>query len=223
MNHNGNRCERSEQQSRAKRVIESDTHKDRTEFRHLRHLQEPAEIHQAIIQYQFQEIFQPHWFGSIQWQPFITEYDAAVKEAGHFKRKFFCALLDTRPRNLPKPPERPRMIWFHEKAQVIINPNEPNNPHFKTVFHSHFHLEECPEPYTSWIRLDWLVRNQVAKGFQRLSTSNSTENKGFVLKPWIREHHANYNFKDYYRFKHHQDCDLVLDLSENSDLQFTRD
>jgi hypothetical protein len=41
------------------------------------------------------------------------------------------------------------------------------------------------------------------------------------LKPWIREHHANYNLKDYYRFKHHQDSDLVLDI-ENSDLEFSR-
>ena len=32
---------------------------------------------------------------------------------------------------------------------------------------------------------------------------------------------ANYNLKDYYRFRHHQDSDLVLDI-ENSDLQFSR-
>ena len=69
--------------------------------------------------------------------------------------------------------------------------------------------------------MDWLIHQKVAKGFHRFSTSNSVENKGFILKPWIREHHANYNLKDYYRFKHHQDSDLVLDI-ENSDLEFSR-
>jgi hypothetical protein len=191
-------------------------------LRQLRTIQDPAEIHKAIVQYQFQDIFQPHWFGSIQWQPFITDSYSAVKEARHFNLKFFCALLKTRPRNLPSPPERPRIIWFHEKAPVLINPQEPSNPRYKIAIHSHFHLEECPAPYHSWIQLDWLIRNKVAKGFHRFSTSNSAENKGFVLKPWIREHHANYNLKDYYRFRHHQDSDLVLDI-ENSDLKFYRD
>lgn len=216
------RCERSEQQSRAERVIELSTHKDRNHFRHLRTVQDPAKIHQAIIQYQFQEIFQPLWFGSIQWQPLITDYSSAVKEAKHFKLKLLCALLKTKPKKLPNPPERPRIIWFHEKAPVLLNPQDSHNPRYKTAYHSHFHLEECPEPYTSWIQLDWLIHYKVAKGFHRFSTSNSSNNKGFVLKPWTKEHHANYNFKDYYRFRHHQDADLVLDL-ENSDLQFTSD
>jgi hypothetical protein len=222
MTNTRNHCEQSERQSRAQRVIESRTHKDRNRFRHLRTFQDPSKIHQAIIQYQFQDIFQPHWFGSIQWQPFITDYSSAVREAKHFRIKFLCSLLNTKPKKIPSPPERPRIIFFHEKAPVLINPQEPNNPRYKTAYHTHFHLEGCPKPYDSWIQLDWLIRHQVAKGFQRFSSSNSTENKGFILKPWVREHHANYNLKDYYRYKHHQDADLVLDF-ENSDLQFTSD
>ena len=215
-------CEQSEQHSRAPRVNAPRTQADRMDFRYLRTIQDPALIHQAIIDYQFQEIFQPLWFGSIQWQPFISDYDTAAGEARHFRNKFLCALLNTKPKKLPKPPDRPRMIWFHEKASVLINPQDPHNPRYRTAYHSHFHLEQCPEPFTSWVQLDWLIRHQVAKGFHRFSTSNSTENKGFVLKPWIRDHHAHYNLKDYYRFRHHQDSDLVLDL-ENSDLQFFRD
>lgn len=217
-----NRGERSEQHSRAERVNESRPHKDRNYFRQLRTLQDPAKIHQAIIQYQFQEIFQPHWFGSIQWQPFISDYSSAVVEANHFRIKFFCALLNTKPKKIPEPPERPRIIFFHEKAPVFINPQDPSNPRYKIAYHTHFHLEQCPEPYDSWIQLDWLIRHKVAKGFHRFSSSDSSENKGFVLKPWVREHHANYNLKDYYRYKHHQDADLVLD-PENSDLKFTSD
>jgi hypothetical protein len=215
------RCERSEQQSHAKRVIESGHHQIQKLLLDSKNHQDPARIHKAIIECQFQEVFQPCWFGSIQWQPFITDYATAVKEARHFRNKFFCALLNTKPTKIPNSPERPRIIWFHEKAPVCINPQDPKNPRYKIAFHTHFHLEECPAPYDSWIRLDWLIRNQVGKGFHRFSTSNSKENKGFVLKPWIREHHANYNLKDYYRFRHHQDSDLVLDI-ENSDLQFSR-
>lgn len=221
MTYTEDRCERSEQHSRAKQVNEPRRLKNPQNFRQLRTTQDPTRIHKEVIEYQFQEVFQPHWFGSIQWQPFITDYTSAVKETRHFRNKFLCALLNIKPNKIPNPPERPRIIWFHEKAPIIINPQEPHNPRYKIAYHTHFHLEECPEPYTSWIELDWLIRHKVAKGFHRFSTSNSTENKGFVLKPWIREHHANYNLKDYYRFKHHQDSDLVLDI-ENSDLQFSR-
>jgi hypothetical protein len=216
------RCERSEQQSRAQRVMKSSPHKDRNHFRELRNVQDPAKIHEAIVRYQFQEIFQPYWFGSIQWQPFIPDFTTAEGEAEHFNTKFFCALLDTKPKKIPDPPERPRIIWFHEKALVNINPRDTKNPRYKIAYHSHFHLEQCPDPYDSLIHLDWLIHNKVAKRFHRLSTSNSKENKGIVLQRWIREHHANYNLKDYYRFRHQQDADLVLDY-KNSDLKFTSD
>jgi len=221
MTYTEDRCERSEQHSRAEQVNEPRHFKNPKNFRQLRTAQDTTKIHKAIVEYQFQEVFQPHWFGSIQWQPFIIDYPSAVKEARHFRNKFLCALLNTKPKKIPNPPERPRIIWFHEKAPVLINPQEPSNPRYKIAQHTHFHLEKCPEPYDSWIHLDWLIRHKVAKGFHRFSTINSIENNGFVLKPWIREHHANYNLKDYYRFKNHQDSDLVLD-TENSDLQFSR-
>ncbi|MEY4801725.1 MAG: hypothetical protein RLZZ274_456 [Cyanobacteriota bacterium] len=221
MNYTEDRCERSEQHSHAKRVNESGQLKNSPVFRELRTTQDSSKIHKAIVEYQFQEVFQPHWFGNIQWQPFIADYTSAVKETRHFRNKFLCALLNTKPKKIPNPPERPRIIWFHEKAPVNINPQDSSNPRYKIAYHTHFHLEECPEPYDSWIHLDWLIHQKVAKGFHRFSTSNSVENKGFILKPWIREHHANYNLKDYYRFKHHQDSDLVLDI-QNSDLEFSR-
>ena len=220
MNKTTHNCERSEKASRLKRLMESETHKDQMHLRELRGVQSAVEVHKAIIEYQFKEVFQPHWFGSIQWHPFITDYTEAQKEAEHFRNKFLCALLGKKPTKIPNPPDRPRMIWFHERALVLINPKDTKNPRYKVAYHSHFHLDECPRPYDSLIQLDWLIRNKVGKGFQRLSTNNSKENKGFVLKPWVRAYHAHYNLKDYYRFKHHQDSDLVLDISRNSDLEF---
>ena len=219
MKYTRNRCERSEQQPRAERVVSSGIHKQAERFKHLRTIRDPGRIHQEIVRYQFKEVFQPSWFGTVQWQPFITDYTSVIKEAKHFNNKFFCALLNTKPKRIPMPAERPRIIWFHERVPVQINPHDPKNPRFKLAYHSHFHLEECPAPYSSHIRLDWFIRKEVGNGFHHFSTNNSTANKGFVLEPWVEERHSNYNFKDYYRYKHQQDADLVLDL-KNSDLQF---
>ena len=66
MNYTEDRCERSEQHSRAKRVNESGQLKNSPVFRELRTTQNSPKIHKAIVEYQFQKVFQPHWFGSIQ-------------------------------------------------------------------------------------------------------------------------------------------------------------
>lgn len=195
---------------------------DQDRFRFLKGIHSPVEAHKAIVHYQFKEVFIPKWFISIEWYPFIYDYSTAVSEARHFRNKFLCAILGVKPKRIPQPPLRPRMIWFHERAEILINPQQPKNPKYRLGYHSHLHLEECPGPYTNWDYLNWLIRKRVGKGFKRLAANNSTENKGFVIKAWEWEHHANYNFKDYYRYKGHQDSDLVLDL-ENSDLSLQRD
>lgn len=89
MNYTEDRCERSEQHSHAKRVNESGQLKNSPVFRELRTTQDSSKIHKGIVEYQFQEVFQPHWFGNIQWQPFIADYTSAVKETRHFRNKFF--------------------------------------------------------------------------------------------------------------------------------------
>jgi hypothetical protein len=45
--------------------MELETHKDRINLRELRGVQSAVKVHKAIIDYQFQEVFKPHWFGSI--------------------------------------------------------------------------------------------------------------------------------------------------------------
>ena len=219
MNNNIIYCQQHTQNTIANQTSNSRHNNSNHHFRYLRKVNNPAEIHKAIIRYQFNEVFEPQWFGSIQWQPFIADYTTAVKETRHFRNKFLCSLLDTKLKKLPEPPLRPRIIWFHERELILINPRQPKNPRYKLAYHTHFHLEECPDPYTCFVKLDWLFRSKVAKDFKRLSTNDSAENKGFVLKEWKKDHHANYNFKDYFKYKNHQDADLVLDI-ENSDLQF---
>lgn len=210
-------CERSEQESRAKRGIASRSF-DR-KLKGLSPTSGQAALHREVVKHQFEEIYSPRWFGTIQWLPFITDYTSAVREARHFRNKFLCSLLNTKLTKIPDPPERPRIIFFHERKPALINPSNINNPYYKIVYHTHFHLEDCPSPYNSLIRLDWLIKNKVAKKFHYFSRLNSTDNKGFVLLEWKREHHADYNLKDYYRYQGKQDSDLVLDY-ENSDLCF---
>jgi len=208
--------------SRPKGGNEPRLQKEQNRFRQLRTIQDPAKIHQAIIEYQFEKVFQPSWFGTILWQPFITDFTTAVKEARHFRNKFYCALLNTSLKKISRASQRPRMIMFHEKKLVHVNPQEPSSPRYKIVYHTHFHLEQCPSPYGSCIHLDWLIRRRVAHKFRRFSTINSAENKGFVLLPWEKNRHANYTLKDFYRFKYQQDADLVLDI-QNSDMAFDSD
>ena len=212
-------CEQREQHSRAQRVNVSRTHnqlwnpnKGLSPLGHFK-------VHKDLVNHQFSKVYKPHWFGTIQWQPFIFEFSEAVKETRHFRNKLLCSLLNVKLRKLPDPPLRPRIIWFHERALVQINPRNPGNSKFKNVFHTHFHLGKCPEPYDSLIPLDWLIRQKVLKDFDRVSKNKSLENQGFVLKEWVHKHHANYNLKDYFRYQHSDDPDLLLDY-ENSDLEF---
>ena len=216
MNNKSNQrcCERSEQTFRPKGEMNTRSHK---------RPQEPKDLYSTIKDLMATQLntLNPHWFGTVQWIPFITDPESIPNEAKHFNNKLFCALLNCRPKNIPLPPERPRIIWFHEKTNVLVNPNNHKNPKYKNVYHSHFHLGQCPEPFDSHIALDWLIRSKVLPRFHQVSTNNSYGNKGFLLKQWNKAHHANYNLKDYRTYMYDQDFDLILDY-ENSDLDFSR-
>jgi len=67
--------------------------------------------------------------------------------------------------------------------------------------------------------LHFLFRDRVAPKVQKLLKTTAKNNEGVVIKRWNRKHHGSYNLKDYYKYKHHQDSDLVLDY-KNSDLRF---
>ncbi len=212
-----NQCAQTEQYSRTQRVntlIPRNPH-----FPHLKLNSSPCEIVTSTIALQFENVFTPRWFGTVEWIPFIRNYDEAVRESRHFMNKFFSAMFCTKLKKIPFPPHRPRIIWFHEKKSVVINPNHKTDPRYRSVFHSHFHLGECPDPFNDVYSLDALVSLKVAPRFRRLSTNRSKENQAVVIKPWILERHAFYNLKDYHQSKYKQDADLVLDY-ENSDLEF---
>ena len=55
------------------------------------------------------------------------------------------------------------------------------------------------------------------KDIKKLLKSTKTDNEGVVAKCWNADHHRSYNYKDFKRYKYHQDADWVVDY-ENSDL-----
>jgi hypothetical protein len=104
-----------------------------------------------------------------------------------------------------------KLVWFHERS---LDPNG------NLIWHSNLHLEELPAPFASSIsQLDWIIQKKVTPKFRCFRHLNRKKDPALEIKEWDYDDHAFYNLKDYHRFKHHQDADLVLDY-ENSDLFF---
>ena len=177
---------------------------------------------QELLEQQWRTI-QPKWFITLQWSPAPFSYSTATHHAKHFRNKLLSFLYQCRLKELPDPNDRCRLIWFHERTA---------DPSGRLIYHSHLHLSELPPPYSTPQHLEHLIDTKVAPGFQCLKIhkghnrcrnqgSRSAPNPAVVIKPWIAEHHAHYNLKDYVTYKHQQDGDLVLDL-EGSDLIVTK-
>ncbi|MEY3972415.1 MAG: hypothetical protein RLY84_808, partial [Actinomycetota bacterium] len=167
------------------------------------------------IKYQFDNVFEPVYFGTICWSPFVFTFEEAVKEARHFKNRLLTAIYDCKLYQIPKLPERCRIIFFHEVKEVLINPKS-SSPKYKLAFHTHFHLEGSNR-VNEVIHLDAIMQSRVRPGFDRLKRRDTLLNKTIVVNAWSRQFHATYNIKDYYSNQYLQDGDLVIDY-ENSDL-----
>jgi hypothetical protein len=155
--------------------------------------------------------YPPSWFLVIQWTPAPKDFSATQSHAKHFRNKFLTAVYKCHLDQLPPPKERIKLIWFHERAQ---------DPNGNLIFHSNLHLGALPTPYSqSRIQLDWIIQNKVAPRFRCFRHLHRKQDPALVIKEWNYDHHAFYNLKDYHRFKHHQDSDLVLDY-QNSDMFF---
>lgn len=154
----------------------------------------------------------PKWFITLQWTPAAVNYETASGHSRLFRNKLLTTIYNCRLKDLPEPQDRCRLIWFHERAE---------DPSGRLIYHSHLHLTDLPKPYSTQRQLELLVQQQVAPGFKCLKNLFRKRDPAVVIKPWIQRHHANYNLKDYYTYKYHQDTDLVLD-PEISDLLFTK-
>lgn len=166
---------------------------------------------EKIIKDQFKQM-QPKWFITIQWTPPARDFQTAVSHSKHFRNKLLTSVYDCELKQIPNASQRCRIIWFHEKAPDVRG---------RVVYHSHLHISRLPAPYLTTADLELLLITRIKPGFQSLQHLFRAKNPSVFIKPWIYSHHSSYNFKDYYRFRHHQDADLTLDF-ENSDLIFTK-
>ena len=218
--------ERSEEHSRVKRGNESkptsEPHKNpKTSFNtHLRQVHSKTKsfgkVMETVIQNQWDSNFRPEWFITIHWNDLPTSFGQVEGHTKHFRNVFLTQLMRCgSPRELPDPPGRPSVIFFHERKPVICRSRQI------LPFHTHIHLEKLPSPLNEQWFLDVLLKSKVAPRVQKLLKTTTKGNEGVVIKRWNRKHHGSYNLKDYYKYKHHQDSDLVLDY-KNSDLRFTK-
>ena len=173
-----------------------------------------GKVQEELIRLHWENNFQPQWFITLLWNDLPTQFDVVKGHAGTFRNVFLTQLMGCNsPTRIPDPPERPSLIFMQERKPVITRGRQI------TAFHTHLHLGALPDPLNHLWYLDHLIHQKVSPRVQKLLKTTSEGNKGVVIKPWNWDHHAFYNLKDYYSYRHHQDPDLVLDY-QNSDLVF---
>jgi len=172
-----------------------------------------GKVQKELIRLHWENNFQPQWFITLLWNDLPTRSETATSHSRHFSNVFLTSLLNQPLKKLPKPPSRPSLVFFHERKPVITRGRQI------TAFHTHLHLGALPDPLNHLWYLDYLIQEKVSPCVQKLLKTTSEGNRGVVIKPWVWDHHAFYNPKDYYRYKQNQDPDLILDYN-NSDLVF---
>lgn len=211
------RTERSEVHSRPKGVNPKDHTRTKLNQRlnriHQRTRSTPKVL-QELIKDQWETNFQPQWFITLLWNDLPTKPETVISHSRHFRNVFLTTLLNQTLKKLPEPPSRPHLVFFHERKPVITRGRQI------TAFHTHLHLGALPDPLNHLWFLDHLIHQKVSPRVAKLLKTTSERNRGVVIKPWIWDHHAFYNLKDYYSYRNHQDFDLVLDY-QNSDLRFS--
>lgn len=169
-----------------------------------------GKVQEELIRLHWENNFRPQWFITLLWKGLPTRSETVISHSRHFRNVFLTSLLNLPLKKLPEPPSRPHLVFFHERKPVIRHDRQI------LAFHTHLHMGALPDPLNHLWYLDHLIHQKVSPRVQKLLKTTSEGNRGVVIKPWVWDHHAFYNLKDYYSYRHHQDPDLVLDY-ENSD------
>jgi len=210
------RTERSEVHSRPKGVNPQDQSRRDLNRKLIRIHQRTSSfgtVQEELIRLHWENNFPPQWFITLLWNDLPTRSEIATSHSRHFRNVFLTSLLNIPLKKLPEPPVRPYLVFFHERKPVITRGRQI------LAFHTHLHMGALPDPLNHLWYLDYLIHQKVSPRVQKLLKTTSEGNRGVVIKPWVWDHHAFYNLKDYYSYRHHQDPDLVLDY-QNSDLVF---
>ena len=170
-----------------------------------------AKVLEETLKDQWNQI-KPQWFLTIQWTPAAPNFETASDHSRLFRNKLLTTIYNCRLKDLPDPQDRCRLVWFHERAQ---------DHNGRLIYHTHLHAGSFPKPYSTQHQLELLILTSIAPGFRCLKNLYRRKDPAVLVKTWNQEHHANYNLKDYYTYKHHQDGDLVIDY-KLSDLIFAK-
>lgn len=154
----------------------------------------------------------PKWFITLLWRKY-PDFIQVEENMRHFKNVFYAKAYSLNsPRKIPRFPYRMGMTAFHERKTIYLKDGivKPD------VFHTHIHLYGSNNAPLLWDsdefwKLDWFIRKQVAPNCDLLLKTTKKGNDGIVVKPWMRQRHFHYNFKDYRKYRYCQDGDLVLD------------
>ena len=172
-----------------------------------------GKVQEELLRLHWENNVQPQWFITLLWNDLPTRSETVISHSRHFRNVFLTSLFNQSLKKLPEPPFRPHLVFFHERKLVITRGRQI------TAFHTHLHMGALPESLNHFWYLDHLIHQKVSPKVQKLLKTTSEGNRGVVIKPWNWDHHAFYNLKDYYSYRHHQDPDLVFDY-QNSDLVF---
>ena len=203
-NQHQRRADQREVHSRPKGVNQSRSSRSLLNHR-LQRIHQETRSHPKVLQ----ELIRLHWENTVQPQWFshcygtMSQHDLKLSVTPDTSGTFLTSLLNQPLKKLPEPPSRPHLVFFHERKPVITKGRQI------TVFHTHLHLGALPDPLNH-LYLDHLIHQKVSPRVQKLLKTTSEGNRGVVIKPWVWHHHAFYNLKDYYRYKHHQDPGLVI-------------
>ena len=160
--------------------------------------------------HQMWDIYRPQLFITLQWKDLPTSVSQIEDHHRKFKNVFLCDKYGKKKAKwIPDFPDRLGMTFFHEKVFPMLKKQ------YVYVYHSHIHLFNIDDDddllvYPPEI-LEFHIRNTPSRNLHQLSRCTTANNKGVVVKRWVEQHHYNYNFKDFMRYRYQVDGDLVVD------------
>ena len=168
-------------------------------------------VHQMWQQYN------PQLYVSLHWKDF-PETDTQIKSHHrHFKNVLLRNKYGKRKaEKIPEFPDRMGMTFFHEKKEVFNKWKKK----YVMAYHTHIHvfnLEDDDDWITCPKLLEFHIQNTLSRNLNKLLRCTSEDaDRGADVIRWKTERHLHYNFKDFSKYRYHQDWDLVVDV-ENSD------
>ena len=158
----------------------------------------------------------PKFFITLLWKDLPSSQERVSSYQRKFKNVFLTKLYQlnktSKLKSLPFP-KRVGMMVFNEKKEVFTS--KSHSP--ITSFHTHIHLCNTDNLFDDEVSVERFIKDRCSDYLPTLLKTDTEGNQGVVVKGWNQQHHLHYNFKDLQLYKHHQDCDLLIDY-HSSDL-----